>query len=101
MKPKRRRTIGQGDNPFEMKKNRPKFAVLGKKVKGTTVKTARSNAASHEKRKETIGAEFERRGKVGDRRGRAFSSSFFFCRSLTPGCRRGPLWTSDLARRKA
>lgn len=60
----RKKSIGSGENPFEMKKNRAKFAVLGKKVKGTVVRTSRSNAAGTELRKKTIGAEFELRGKV-------------------------------------
>jgi hypothetical protein len=31
------------DNPFETRKNKTRFSVLGRKVKGTVVKTGKSN----------------------------------------------------------
>ena len=72
----RKKAVAKGENPFEAKKNRTKFAVLGKKVKGTVVRTTRSTSAGNERRAETIGAEFELRGKV--------RSFLFFFSSLLP-----------------
>jgi nucleolar protein 14 len=70
-----------GDNPFETRKNKTRFSVLGRKVKGTVVKSGKSNQVlgfvfgwattfillqeSHKRREQTLGAEFETRGKSG------------------------------------
>jgi hypothetical protein len=46
---------------------------LCRKVKGTVVKLAKASAKSDEKRRDTIGVEFDQRGKVGQTWGtRAF-----------------------------
>lgn len=53
------------DNPFETRKNRTKFAVLGRKVKGTVVHAGQARDAGQARRAATIGSEFETRGKTG------------------------------------
>lgn len=55
---------GIGDNPFETRKNKTRFAVMGRKVKGTVVRTGFANQEGHKRREQTIGPEYEMRGKV-------------------------------------
>ena len=60
---RKKKVLGRGENPFESKTNRPKFAVLNRKVKGNVVR--RTSSTADDRRAQTIGVEFQQRGKTG------------------------------------
>jgi nucleolar protein 14 len=67
-------------NPFELKVNRQKHVVLGRKVKGATGNRAHARDQDIRIRNETIRVELERRGKANEFRDRRIGEYDKVCR---------------------